>query len=103
MNPSKVLNTAPPEISVTEKLLPRATRSTLSQIRSGYSNFLNSYKARINPEIEDRCPHCTEPHTSTHLFACQNNPTDLVPRDLWTKPLQVARFLNLARNDDDPG
>jgi hypothetical protein len=103
MNKSKVLNTEPPEINVTEKLLPRATRSTLSQLRSGYSNYLNSYKARINPEIVDKCPHCTESHTSTHLFACQNNPTDLVPRDLWTKPLQVARFLNLASNDDDPG
>ena len=74
MESNKVLNTAPPEISNTEKLLPRSTRATLSQLRSGYSNHLNSYKARINPEIIDKCPNCDESHTTIHLFNCRSNP-----------------------------
>ena len=75
---NKILNTVPPEINKSEKTLPRKTRTTLAQLRSGYSNYLNSYKHRINPEIEDKCPHCQGPHTTLHLFECPNNPTTLV-------------------------
>ena len=50
---NKILNTVPPEINNSEKTLPRKTRSTLAQLRSGYSKYLNSYteltlKLRIN-------------------------------------------------------
>jgi hypothetical protein len=100
---SKLLKTRPPEISSSEKTLPRSTRTTLAQLRSGYSTHLNSYKSRIDPNIEDKCPHCQESHTSEHLFNCQNNPTNLEVRDLWKKPVRAARFLGLARNDDAPG
>ncbi len=105
---NKVLNAAPPKISDSEKVLPRETRSTLAQLRSGYSNYLNSYKARISQNqptpIIDTCPHCNDAsHTTNHLFSCRNNPTTLNVRDLWSKPQEAARFLNLARNDDDPG
>ena len=101
---NKVLQTKPPAISLTELDLPRRTRTTLAQLRSGYSNFLNSYKARINPEIQDICPHCQEDsHTTLHLFDCQNNPTDLTVTDLWNKPVDVARFLNLPTIYDDNG
>ena len=103
IKPSKVLNTIPPTINDSEKTLPRKTRTTLAQLRSGYSNFLNSYKHRINPEIEDKCPHCQCSHTTIHLFDCLNNPTTLEVRDLWTNPVEAARFLDLAPNDDDPG
>jgi hypothetical protein len=103
MKVNKVLNTAPPPINISERLLPRTTRATLSQLRSGYSNYLNSYKARINPDVQDNCPHCTESHTTTHLFNCRGNPTTLRPSDLWEKPPDAARFLNLPANDDDPG
>ena len=47
--PNKVLNAPPPEIHTEEKSLPRKTRSTLSQLRSGYSTFLKSYMNRIDP------------------------------------------------------
>ena len=103
MNNNKVLDSVPPEVNKTEQLLPRPTRATLSQLRSGYSNYLNSYKARINPEIEDKCPNCDESHTKQHLFNCRRNPTTLRPRDLWVKTQETARFLNLACNEDDPG
>ncbi len=57
MEPNKVLLSSPPPD--TEKILPNAT---LSQLRT--SNYLNIYKARINPAIHDLCPQCTMP---THL------------------------------------
>ena len=105
---SRPSNATPPKISDSEKALPRETRSTLAQLRSGYSNYLNSYKARISQNqptpIQDICPHCNDAsHTTKHLFNCRGNPTTLNVRDLWSKPLEAARFLNLVRNDDDPG
>ncbi len=108
MAKNKVLNATPPKISDSEKVLPRATRSTLAQLRSGYSNYLNSYKARLSQNqavpVTDLCPLCNEEsHTTKHLFSCPSNPTALTVRDLWSKPLEVARFLNLVKTDDDPG
>ena len=97
---SKVLNAPPPPINATERVLPRTTRSTLAQLRSGYSSFLNSYRARIDNSIDDTCPNCPATHTTNHLFNCPENPTTLTVRDLWTNPLEAARFLNLASNDD---
>ena len=85
-----------------EKNLPRATRATLSQLRSGYSNYLNSYKARINPAIQDLCPLCNaHSHTTRHIFECPANRTNMTTRDLWNKPSEAARFLNLATDDHD--
>ncbi len=104
MEPNKVLLAPPPQIHKSEKCLPRVTRATLSQLRSGYSNFLNSYKARINPTIQDVCPNCNQhSHTTRHLFECPNNRTNLTTRDLWTRPLEAARFLNLATDVNDDG
>ena len=101
---NKVLGAPPPNISDSEKALPRITRTTLSQLRSGYSTYLKSYMSRISKEVPvpDICPLCTQPgHTTEHLFSCPVNPTTLTPHDLWTKPLECARFLNLATDDDD--
>ncbi len=98
---NKVLNARPPEIHKSECILPRTTRSTLAQLRSGYSTHLKSYKARIDPTASDKCPNCDSSHTTDHLFNCQNNPTNLNVRSLWKKPLDAARFLNLA-TDDEP-
>ncbi len=63
---------------------------------SGYSNYMYSYKARLNPEIQDSCPHCNSSHTPQHLFNCLNNQTYLTTNDLWNRPTEAARFLNLA-------
>ena len=100
---NKVLGAPPPNISDSEKVLPRITRTTLSQLRSGYSTYLKSYMSRISKDvpIPDICPLCTLPgHTTEHLFSCPANPTTLTPQDLWSKPLECARFLNLATDDD---
>ena len=102
---NKVLNARPPEISKTERDLPRATRSTLAQLRSGYSTYLNSYKARIDKtgSTVDKCPNCDSSHTTSHLFNCRQNPTSLTAKDLWKNPVKTARFLNLATDVDDHG
>ena len=103
MADNKVLTAPPPPISDSEKDLPRAARTTLAQLRSGYSSFLNSYKARIDNtnSTPDNCPLCPAPHTTEHLFNCPGKPTDLTTRDLWTAPTEVARFLNLVNDDDE--
>ena len=94
--PSKVLHTQPPEIHKDEKLLPRGTRCKLAQLRSGYSNLLNTYKHRLDPNHTADCPQCeTHPHTTEHLFSCRANPTDLTPLSLWAQPRAAATFLGL--------
>ena len=100
MAPNKVLLSRPPAIDKSELKLPRQTRATLSQLRSGYSNYLTSYKARIDTTVQDKCPYCDYSHTTTHLFSCANNPTTLNVRDLWNQPVKAARFLNLPTDEN---
>ena len=98
---NRVLNSQPPKISKTEKELPRITRSTLSQLRSGFSKHLNSYKARLDPSLSDKCDKCNVSiHTTEHIFECPQNPTQLTVHDLWKKPKQAARFLGLPIDDN---
>ena len=98
---NRVLNSRPPKISKTEKELPRITRSTLSQLRSGFSKHLNSYKARLDPSLSDKCDKCNVSiHTTEHIFECPQNPTQLTVHDLWKKPKQAARFLGLPIDDN---
>ena len=101
-----IINQPPPNINKDEKQLPRTTRATLSQLRSGYSRTLNSYMARIDSDTEDRCPDCLQAgHTTLHLFDCPAKPTDLTALALWNRPLDVAQFLDLPRTEpfDDNG
>ena len=104
---NKVLNAPPPEIHAEEKSLPRRTRSVLSQLRSGYSSFLNAYMHRINKIPSPDCPKCGHPsHDTHHLFECPQNPTSLQVIDLWMKPKETATFLELDNGDareEDPG
>ena len=99
-----VLNTPAPEVHKSERNLPRKTRSTLAQLRSGYSSHLNSTLSRINNEIQNKCPYCSQtPHNTNHLFSCPSKPTRLNVRSLWEKPVEVAAFLELPEIDDDGG
>ena len=76
---NKVLNRPPPDIDKTEAYLPRSTRTTLAQLRSGYSPHLQSYMARIRPtDNVDICPDCNNTgHTTMHIFSCPAKPTEL--------------------------
>ncbi len=94
--PNKVLQRNPPEVNKEETSLTRITRSRLSQLRSGYSRLLNSYLHRIEEKPDDSCPLCNQSaHTTTHLFECPNNPTNLDVLSLWTQPKMAADFLQL--------
>ena len=46
-----VLQVKPPPIADGELELPRETRVTLAQLRSGYCGRLNSYLSRIDPDM----------------------------------------------------
>ena len=107
---NKVLGHAAPEINVSEKSLPRETRVSLAQLRSGYSSKLFSYLHDLWPNRydSDLCPKCrASRHDTAHLFACPMDPTHLTPLDLWKNPVEVATFLGLRTRDgdqeDDPG
>ena len=94
--PNRVLGRKPPEIDKSEMSLSRGARSTLAQLRSGFSKLTNEYNNRINPEIPNNCPKCNQtPHDVKHLFNCNRNPTPLKVIDLWKRPTKVARFLNI--------
>ena len=93
--PNRILNSRPPQIDVSERLLPRQTRATLSQLRSGHCFRLNDFQLRVGGAASDRCPDCsTEAASSTHLFNCAAHPTYLTTKDLWEKPREVAVFLS---------
>ena len=93
--PNKVLNVAPPEISVEEDGLPRYFRTTLSQLRSGYCSRLLDYRHRVGFSTTDVCPECGQaPHTVRHLFECEAHPTTLSLEDLWTHPVEVASLIS---------
>ena len=97
-SPNPVLNLPAPDINEEEKTLPRRSRTTLSQLRSGHSPFLQTYLNRINPNTypNPNCPTCQiHPHTTNHIFNCPNNPTDLTIDSLWTSPVRAAEFIGL--------
>ena len=94
--PNRILATQPPEINPEELKLSRKERTSLARLRSGFSRSLMSYMSRIDPEVQDECPLCNiSPHDTPHLFNCIANPTELNTIDLWTKPIQAAKFLKL--------
>ena len=79
--PNKVLQRIPPAISPDERRLPRSTRTTLAQLRSGYSPLLTSYMSRLDPSVKNKCPLCeSQPHDTAQLFSCHKS------RPLWRRP-----------------
>jgi hypothetical protein len=99
---NQILQRPPPNINESEKKLNRKARTTLSQLRSGYSSHLNSFLARINEDIEDVCPDCNEPgHTTEHLFDCKAKPTNLTTESLWNEPMEAANFLGIIDQEPD--
>ena len=94
--PNKVLQRIPPVISPDERRLPRSTRTTLAQLRSGYCPLLTSYMSRLDPSVKNECPLCeSQPHDTAHFFSCPQRPTTLEATSLWENPIEAAQFLNL--------
>ena len=86
-NPNRVLGIPPPPINPVVLKLKRTTRSTLSQLRSGFSKKLKSYINILDPANPNECPDClATPHDTTHLFECAQNPTDPTPQQPLDRP-----------------
>ena len=101
---NSVLNSPAPKIHSSELTLPRKTRCTLAQLRSGYSNFLNYYLNRIDPNKTALCPDChVEVHTTEHLFSCTAKQTNLTTRSLWERTREAAIFLGLEVDEPEDG
>ena len=99
--PNRILNCAPPVIDNKENYLPRITRATLAQLRSGFCSRLNDYQFKIGERPNDLCPECgTVTHSSQHLFECPSFPTNLSVEDLWTNTWAVASFLSTLPSFD---
>ena len=82
-----------PRIDGSEQELPRRTRATLAQLRSGWCHVTNHYMSRINTEIQVICPNCgTSSHDVHHLFNFPMKPTTLEISSLWTNPREAAIF-----------
>ena len=76
LDPNRVLLARPPAISKKEKPLPRLTRVTLAQLRSGHCARLKDFQLRIGKAVDDLCPDCNlVTQTVTHLFQCSAQPT----------------------------
>ena len=67
---NKVLQRIPPVNSPDERRLPRSTRTTLAQLRSGYCPLLTSYMSRLDPSVKNECPPLRIP-TSRHSSPLQ--------------------------------
>ena len=94
--PNFILGEPPPNIDKSEMSLPRQTRRTLAQLRTGRSSSLLTYLNKINPTKypSSLCPACNiHPHDTHHLFTCTTFPTQLTPKDLWSRPVEVAALL----------
>ena len=97
----------PPEVNSSEEQLPRAIRRTLAQLRARKCPLLQTYLHNIGAAEDPSCPLCRqEEHDTAHLFSCSELPTQLVPLDLWLRPVQAAELLEqwqsrLAREEDD--
>ena len=91
---SKLLNDRPPHISTAEQTLPRETRTTLAQLRTGHSRILGQYMNRIDPTARNHCHDCgNSPHDTHH---CTSKPTTLTVESLWTASTEAEKHLNLA-------
>ena len=102
--PNRVLNASPPtdDVMARERKanLTRRVRTQLSQLRSGFSTALNSYKARLTScfhNVIDICPDCLgASHTTRHLFDCPARPTQLTAEDLWLHHDMAVEVLRLT-------
>merc|ERR1719376_1136123 len=89
-----VLGSAAPDVDAEEVGLPRGTRTTLAQLRSGYCSALSTFRHRIGLSPAPTCPCCRQAnHTTQHIFSCPEHPTELSPLDLWRRPRETVAFL----------
>ena len=58
--------------------------------------MLNSYLSRICDNVDNHCPKCdVAPHDVKYILNCSKNTTDLKLIDLWERPVEVSKWLDL--------
>ena len=93
--PNRVLGSHPPPIHACEAGLPRLTRTTLAQLRSGHCGKLRDFQKRVGKTNDDICADCNLSQQNVgHLFDCPAHPTTLNVRDLWENPRDAVDHLN---------
>ena len=105
-NNNKILNSPPPNISPQESKLTRRAQVELARSRSGHHPRLYQYKFnfKLDNVTSPTCNRCHQsPDTIEHLLLrcnplaqtrAQFNISSLL--DLWSRPEEVARFLEAA-------
>ena len=92
--PNRVLGVRPPPVDASETSLPRLSRMTLSQLRSGFCGRMKDYQKRIGKSVDDVCPDCgLFAQTVQHLFECPAHPTTLDVMTLWERPRDAVDHL----------
>jgi hypothetical protein len=71
-----------------------SVRTALRQLRGGQCKHLQTYKHKLDRNIDVNCPGCRlQPYSTAYLFSCSANPTQLPLLDLWARPREAAQFL----------
>ena len=64
------------------------------------SNCCNCYKKLLRQTDSSSCPDCgMDPQDVPHLFDCTAHPDDMLPVNLWDKPVKTIQELSVL----DPG
>ena len=93
-HPNRVLGTKTPPVHKSEISLPRKTRSTMAQLRSGHCARLRDYQFRLGKSPNDVCPNCDIfTQDVPHVFDCPARPTTLTTQDIWDNPRDVANYI----------
>ena len=89
------VGTQPPKISPSISFLLRQTQRVLSQLCSGFSSELASYKAMVGMSTPSICPDCSGAEQATALlFTYPSHPAQLTFIDLRTNPIRAATSLS---------
>ena len=93
---NKFTNTLRINVHHFETTLPRATRRSLSQLRTNNvpSSFHIKKNRRRQTPITTMPQFQTEPHTTINLFKCTKINTQLRVTDLWMDPVEVWSILD---------
>ena len=99
---NRLIGRKPPPINHNELHLPRISRVTLSQLRSGFCHRLRNFQFKIGKAPDDICQRCfLNADDVPHLFDCPAHPTTLFVEDLWNNPWGVADFVRRLPGFDD--
>ena len=93
---NRVLGEPPPPIHKSAETLSRPDDCILSQLRSGHSLALGTYRNLLDSAKSELCPSgCGEEHTSSHLFNCRQRPVppNIDVKSLWKRPVPTNLYI----------